>query len=113
MASPRTTKEEKAKAVEYLREWLKPGDTVYCILRHVSRSGMQRVIDLIVIEERPSRPQIYHAGYNAARACGYRYDRDRQGVVVNGTGMDMGFALVYDLGAELFGKAGSLKHEWL
>jgi hypothetical protein len=92
------TQAEAQEAIGYLSESLKPGDTVYCILRHVSQSGMTRVIDLVTIEG----DNVYHIGYNAARALGLKYDRDKQGVRISGCGMDMGFALVYDLSYRLF-----------
>ena len=38
---------ERDEAIANLREILKPGDTVYTILRHVSKSGMSRVIDAV------------------------------------------------------------------
>lgn len=37
-----------AESLATLRGMLKPGDEVYCILRHVSSSGMSRVIDLVI-----------------------------------------------------------------
>ena len=42
------TKAEKAEALARLREWLKPGDTVYTILEHVSSSGMSRAIRFVL-----------------------------------------------------------------
>lgn len=78
--------------------WLKPGDTVYATLRHRSASGISRVYDLVVIED--SKPK--HIGFNTARALGWTYDFDREGVRVAGTGMDMGFHLVYTLSGVLF-----------
>jgi hypothetical protein len=117
MASPRNWRtatglrtEEKTAALARLREDLAPGDTVYCVLRHRSRSGMQRVIQLIDIRA----PRYLHfLGYNAAAALGYRYDNEREGVVVGGCGMDMGFHLVSTLSKALFGKETALRHEWL
>ena len=43
--------QEKTEAIERLRKILKPGDRVYTILRHVSRSGMQRVIDVFAMSD--------------------------------------------------------------
>lgn len=100
------TKQEKAQAIERLRVWIKPGDTVHCILRHVSRSGLSRVIQCVKLEPHPDIPGAVSEawlGYNIAQACGYRYDRQREGVIVGGCGMDMGFAVVYDLGRTLYG----------
>src|SRR5690606_25206898 len=79
------SKKEQQLAIERLRKWIRPGDTIYCILRHVSRSGMMRVIDLVKVGE---DGEILNIGYNAALALGWPYDRRREGVRVSGTGMD-------------------------
>jgi hypothetical protein len=89
---------EKAEACERLRELVKPGERVYCVLRHVSASGMQRRIDFYTIGE-DKRP-IYLSGY-IATALGMRR-HDKQGLVVNGCGMDMGFHVVYELARTLW-----------
>ena len=111
------SKKEQQEARERLRKWIKPGDTIYCILRHVSRSGMTRVIDLVKVSD---DGEILRIGYNAAKAVGWPYDREREGVRVSGCGMDMGFHLVYCLAHALFfgdtasEDAGySLTHRWL
>ena len=109
-------REARQEAIDFLREFIKPGDKVYCILRHVSSSGMRRIIDLYVIEDGEPR----WIGGKAAEAMDEKYDRDKNGIIVNGVGMDMGFWLVYSLARTLFaddaeaGDAGySLKHSWL
>jgi len=101
----------RAEAIERLRRWIRPGDTVYCILRHVSRSGLTRVIDLATVNE----GEILRVGYDAALALGWPYDRRHGGVRVSGCGMDMGFHLVYSLGHALGAGDGAyaLKHRWL
>ncbi len=101
---------DRAEAVERLREWLKPGDTVYCVLRHVSRSGMFRVIDLKIIG---AEGDMLHIGWNAARALDYGYDRRREGLRVSGAGMDMGFHVVYSLSSVLFHDGYALKSRWI
>lgn len=98
---------ERDEAVAKLREILKPGDTVHTILRHVSKSGMSRSISAVVA--RPSdydrapgdRWEPVDISWLVARATGNKLD-DRGGVKVSGGGMDMGFALVYDLSHTLF-----------
>lgn len=90
-------------AILTLRDILKPGMTVYTTLRHVSRSGMQRVIDLHVIEDNEPR----WIGYTVARATEHRFDDRKQGMVVGGCGMDMGFHVVHNLGYTLFGAEAS------
>lgn len=39
---------DRADACAELRKLLKPGDTVYTVLKHCSSSGMMRVIDLVI-----------------------------------------------------------------
>ena len=91
-------KTEKQEAIERLLEWVKPGDTIYTVLRHCSRSGMSRVIDLKKI----NGEEVLKLGWNTAKAIGLPYDCEREGVKAGGCGMDMGFHLVYELGATLF-----------
>lgn len=88
---------EKQEAVRQLREWVKPGDTIYTTLERVSRSGMQREIRLYKIHD--NEPQ-WLSGY-ASKALGMRRGK-RDGIVVGGCGMDMGFHLVYALSHVLF-----------
>jgi hypothetical protein len=98
----RLTRAEGEKArKEYCREelhkLLKPGDSVYAIVRHVSSSGMSRRISLYVVTD--NRPR--NIDELAADAIGYRTS-DKGGIVVGGCGMDMAFHLVYCLGRALF-----------
>jgi hypothetical protein len=98
-----TTKAQRADAEEAaarLLELVKPGDTVYTVLRHVSRSGMRRRIDLLKIEDSDT---LYLTGYasrllNPERKQEYPGD----GITADGAGMDMGFDLVYRLGSALW-----------
>lgn len=111
----------KEQARQELLNILEKGDTVYCVLRSVSRSGMSRNIDFYVIKD--NRPQ-YLTGYMAAlngRTIGTA--SNHQGLKVNGCGMDMGFHEVYNLAATLWpngndGRADRdggylLRSEWL
>lgn len=146
----------KAEAIKLLKAMVKPGSRVYCVMKRVSSSGMSRVIDLLIAQPAydkvyPFKPEgeakypnerdytakpkrtlrgyeIRSIGRLAARAgVGQRWDNDLGGIRIGGCGMDMGFALVYDLGRVLYpkgvkkGYSGSpetdggyaLKHEWL
>lgn len=101
------TKEDKARAFENLRAWLKPGDTVYTICRHVSSSGMSRVISLVVVlppKKKGDRVSMIHPNYAAAAVLGYPLvtKNGHDGIRVGGCGMDMGFHLVYNLGRALW-----------
>lgn len=192
---------ERVEAVAELRKLLKPGMTVHPVLRHVSGSGMFRIIDLVIAYEKrdtfttsatdkalkvgataytttrgatwafspgkvealtadsvtlayqacatrgaesvtyprsevsfykvgPKTPAVRSIGWVAAKAMRDSFDSDQQGIRVGGCGMDMGFNLVYNLGATLWPKgtkkphgtrngepdtAGgyALKHRWL
>lgn len=99
----------QTKVKECLLETIKPGDPVYCILRHVSRSGMLRAIDLYIIVNN----QPVHIGLSAAVVMGHRFSRKHDGILVGGAGMDMGFALVSTLAYYLFGDEKQLTHHWL
>jgi hypothetical protein len=105
-------KAERAEAIARMHEWVKPGDTVYTILRHVSRSGMQREIGVVLMlpDDRKRdldarhggmTPVDLHPNYPVAKVIGARVGK-RDGVIMGGCGMDMGFALVYELSARLY-----------
>ena len=91
-------KTERDEAIARLREWVKPGDTVHTIIRHVSRSGMQREIGVVLIDADGS---TLHPNWAVSKAIGARQGK-RDGVIMGGCGMDMGFALVYELSHALF-----------
>jgi hypothetical protein len=94
-------KERKDKALEEvkdeLRKIIKPGDTVYTVLKHVSRSGMYRVIDLYVMQDNQPR----RISWQAAQLL-EGYDERHEGCKVGGCGMDMGYHLVYKLSYSLY-----------
>lgn len=88
----------KEQATEFLREHLNAGDTIACTVTHVTRSGMNRsIMGIICIDGEPVdiSPWI-------AAATGNRFDRNNGGVKMSGCGMDMGFAMVYELSARIF-----------
>lgn len=104
-----------------LLKLLTPGATVYTQLRHASASGVQRRISLHIVHD----GRIRCIDTLAADLMGDKIHKDG-GIVANGCGMDMGFHLVYCLGAALWpephgtrnGVADSaggyaLHHEWL
>lgn len=90
-------KAEQEEARERLRKMLRPGQTVYTVLRHVSRSGMMREISLHAAE---GSEVLWLTGL-AARAMGERVGK-LEGIRTGGCGMDMGFHLVYNLSHVLF-----------
>lgn len=99
------TKQERDEAIARLRELLPPGSIVTTVLRHVSRSGMQRSISCVIASpDGPDRNQAipHDIDYWVRHATGLPFDRNHGGLKVNGCGMDMGFHLVYSLSRILY-----------
>lgn len=110
---------ERSDAITRLREWIKPGDTVYTILDHVSASGMSRAIRVVLPVARPAMSSIHlpaewkaevdfiHPNHAVGLALNLRHwkrnGRKLDALVVGGCGMDMGFHLVYNLSSVLYG----------
>lgn len=91
------TKERIAEAKARLEKFVKPGDTIYCVVRSVSRSGMSREIDLYAIKD---NEPIYLSS-SAAVLLGWPISK-RDAIKVSGCGMDMCFHTVYSLSYAMF-----------
>lgn len=119
MTKKATKEAERAESIAALRKLLKPGDTVYTVLRGVSPSGMSRRIDVYIF--RKNEPQ-YLSGW-VADVLDLKRHPSKDGMMVHGCGMDMGFHVVYEMGRILFpgwerpggGRDGgyALNHRWL
>ena len=96
---PKYTQTEIAEAHERLEKLIQPGTKIYTTVKHVSRSGMMRVISAHVIDEDREPRDISR---DAVILTGATFDRDRWGVKMGGAGMDMTFALTYSLSRVLF-----------
>lgn len=92
----------EAEAILHLRDVLKPGDTVYTVLRHVSRSGMSRNIDLYYVRDGAPVWISAYVGHAIGSPQSRKNWERSQGLTVGGCGMDMGFHIVYNLGRVLF-----------
>jgi hypothetical protein len=92
--------EEMEKAKEELRALLKLGSEVLTQVKHVSRSGMMRVITTRFIKD----GQLLDLDYSISKATGYKLHNKYDGIKIEGCGMDMGFALIYDLSRTLYPK---------
>ena len=107
------TKADKANAETRLRQLCPKGTTVYTVIRSVAKSGMSRRIDFYVIKD--NQP-IFITGW-IANYLGYSRKIDKDGIRVDGCGMDMGFSVVYDLSATLYGdndRGGyAINQKWL
>jgi hypothetical protein len=109
MAEKRLTKAQKQarkdEAREVLLKMLKPGDTVYTILRHVSSSGMMRHVEPIILREYTSFGEVGVQPLSIGGRVSTLLDQRTNGegaVKMRGCGMDMGFALVYALADALW-----------
>ncbi len=91
-----------------LQEWLKPGDTVFTILRHVSQSGMLRRVQPIIFKDN----QPLWIGYSAAAVADLPLDKNGN-IVVKGCGFDAAASVVESLSWHLFKDDNALKHQSL
>lgn len=110
---PKYGKADQQQAFDRLREWIQPGDTVYTILDHVSKSGMSRDIRVVLLKAddqgrkgkgRGTRYAVdLHPNWAVSVVLGLPRASKGDGMRVGGCGMDMGFHIVHSLGYALFG----------
>lgn len=104
--SSRKTRKPTPEALAMRRDFnLRPGDTLHTVLRHCAPSGMSRHIAVLRIRadrKAPGGVRIWDLTGRASQVLGLRLNKDRDGLVVGGCGMDMGFEVVYRLGSLLF-----------
>lgn len=103
------SQQQHDEQLAWLRKRLKSGDTIYTVLRHVSASGMTRHIAFVLQRGTRKEPVELHPNYAIATILGYRQAKDGS-LIVSGCGMDMGFAVVYNLGATLWPKGTKKPH---
>jgi hypothetical protein len=90
---------KRQEATEKLRDLLPPGTTVYTILRSHAPSGMSRVIDMVVIHGN----RIWRVPPTYVEAVtSFHWNDKAEGYRIGGTGMDMGFDLVYTLSSAIY-----------
>jgi len=85
--------QEHFEAYDYFKTNLKKNDTIYCIIKHVSQSGMSRHISFFYIRNNEPRfitPRI-------SDFLDYRMNKHYDAIVVGGCGMDMAFSVVHHL----------------
>jgi hypothetical protein len=107
----KTQKAEKAESLEILRGLLPEGTKIYSISRGVAKSGLSRRIDFYAIHD----GEPYYLTCHFSKVLGWTLTRE--GLRVDGCGMDMGFYAVYCLASILFSgteRAGyKLTNNWL
>lgn len=92
---------ERDSARDTLRGWLKPGATVYTILRHVSRSGMSRDVGVAFANK---YGEIFSPTGLVAKAIGAPLNKAGDGIKVGGCGFDAGLEVTDALSYALWPK---------
>ena len=100
------TKAETAYSLEYLRSVLKPGTEVFTQLRHVSKSGMTRWLDVYTVID----GSIRNITWDVCAAADFTFCSRRHALKIEGCGMDMGFSAVYNLGRALYPQGTDSPH---
>jgi len=89
---------------KYLKKLFARNTKVYTTIKRVSSSGMSRHIEVFVAR----KEQIINITWHVGNITGYKQNRDTNGLVVGGCGMDMGFHLIYSLSRALYPKGFKL-----
>lgn len=95
----------QTEAIESLRAMLPVGTEIYAIVRSVSSSGMSRRISFYVVQD----GKLVDLDWKIQRAGIAKRRGDKEGLFIQGVGMDMAFATVYNLGSILHDDGYSLK----
>ena len=90
----KATKSERAQSLTLLRSVLKPGAEVFTQVRHVSKSGMTRWLDVYTVID----GSIRNITWDVCAAADFTFCGRRHSLKIEGCGMDMGFQAVYCLG---------------
>lgn len=96
--------QERLEATTMLRAILKPGDTVYAIVRSVSASGMSRKMSFFAVDRDAKERPLISLTSRIGAALGWNVS-DYHGhwaITVGGCGMDMVFHVVSTLASVLF-----------
>jgi hypothetical protein len=108
VATTKAQRAAQAEALASLREQLAPGDTITCVLRHRSASGMTRAIDFYrfgaELDRTTGKGVVTRVWLSPriARALAYPFSDRHGAVLVSGCGMDIGFHTVYNLAYTLY-----------
>lgn len=85
---------------------------IFTSVEHVSKSGMTRYLKVFTSTGDYRRPLAW-CSVPVAEVLGWPCPPDREGVKVDGAGMDMGFHLAYSLAHVLYGDGYAIRHDWI
>lgn len=100
---------ELQNAKDKLIGLLSETDTIYTILRSVSKSGLTRSIGFYIVD---NNKEIININYYIKVLLGYKFNKAHDGLRIEGCGMDMGFHVVHTLLREL-GISEKITHRWI
>lgn len=109
----KVTDAERAEAIDLLRELLTDVEEISTLVTSVNSDGTRRtIVPLIAKHDRQGKNKVMNLSHLVIRAgIG---DRPRgkaaKGVSLGGTGMDMGFALVYSISQLVRGDGYAIRH---
>jgi hypothetical protein len=101
---------DKETVKEILKEKFPKGSTAYTLVTKVAPSGMSRHI---MVSGSPKKGLVQNVSWHISQLLDYKYKDDTRSVFIGGGGMDMGFALVYDLSQKLYGDGYAINQRWL
>jgi hypothetical protein len=91
-----TTKEQAIQELKGMG--VTPHSTVYTILRYCAPSGGLRRISFVIMQD--GKP--VNIDYWVSIICGLKRPPSTQGLIIHGSGTDMGFATVYNLSSHMY-----------
>lgn len=100
-----TTEQQEYR--DALKAMLPKGSTVYTLVRSVASSGMSRRISVFTILD----GTLSNLDWYIERAGIAKRRAHKEGLYIQGCGMDMSFALTYDLAMTLHGDGYSISKE--
>jgi len=100
---------ERTLETANLKQWLKPGMTVYVVICGRSRSRMSRTLEIYVVHNR----EICRITWSVAKILELTYDDRVEALRVRGCGTDLGRDVVERLGRALFEDSQSLRYRRL
>lgn len=100
------TQEKRKTALAYLRRVLRPGKTVYFLVRSRSKSGMSKRLDFFTLHKGVLVPLTGWFSWVLDIPMGFNAPRD--GLIIKGCGFDPGFHTVYNIGRTLWPKGFKL-----
>jgi len=102
---------ERAKILkQVLKKVFPKGATAYTAITKVAPSNMSRHI---MVLGSVKKGIVDNLSAYVAELLDYKYKDNTRSVFISGCGMDMGFALVYDLSQELYDDGYVIKQRWL